>query len=78
MNIACSISIGDDYLTLELNEVGKDETDRVYASYLISEFYRNALRIGKPHRRNRRQPGRIRTKEPKAGTHKPDYPPRGP
>ena len=31
MNIACSISIGDDYLTLELNEVGKDETDRVYA-----------------------------------------------
>ena len=63
MNIACSISIGDDYLTLELNEVGKDETDRVYvyASYLISEFYKNALRIGKPHRRNRRQAGRIRT-----------------
>ena len=57
MNIACSISIGDDYLTLELNEVGKD----VYASYLISEFYKNALRIGKPHRRNRRQAGRIRT-----------------
>ena len=25
MNIACSISIGDDYLTLELNEVGKDD-----------------------------------------------------
>ena len=61
MNMECSIGIGNDYLTLELNEVGKDETDRVYASYLISEFYRNALRIGKPHRRNRRQAGRIRT-----------------
>lgn len=73
MNIACSISIGNDYLTLELNEVGKDETDRVYASYLISEFHRNALRIGKPHRRNRRQAGRIRTKEAKTGTHKTDY-----
>ena len=73
MNIACSISIGNDYLTLELNEVGKDETDRVYASYLISEFYKNALRIGKPHRGNRRQAGRIRTKEAKTGTHKTYY-----
>lgn len=69
----CSISIGNDYLTPELNEVGKDETDRVYASYLISEFYEKVLCIGKPHKGNGMTAGRIRTKEAKTGTHKTDY-----
>ena len=51
MDVECSVSFGDCYVTLELGEVGKDETEKAYALYLIDAFYENVLHMDKPHRK---------------------------
>ncbi len=51
MDVECSFSFGDRYVTLALSEVGKDETEKAYASYLIDAFYENMLHMDKPHRK---------------------------
>ena len=51
MDVECSVSLADCYVTLALSEVGKDETEKAYASYLIDAFYENMLHMDKPHRK---------------------------
>ena len=51
MDVEYSVSFGDRYVTLTLSEVGKDETERTYASHLIDAFYENVLHMDKPHRK---------------------------
>ena len=51
MDVECAFKCGACYVTLALREVGKDETERAYASYLIDAFHENVLHMDKPHRK---------------------------